>query len=161
MPLAGKMMAIQHMNVFIQLDYIYIYIIYTILFYYLLFIIYFIYYIIRGSVSASGVYTQTPKTAPPGSQWQFKLSQPLGKSKLDSIQIGKELDKLKKHFAADKYELLTFNCNHFTEAFAQALGVHQNYPSWVNRAAHYGSKLRYVCRLCVAISSHSYQSRCM
>lgn len=95
-----------------------------------------------GSVSASGVYTQTPCTAPPGSNWQFKMSQSLGRATVDSIKLKMALDKLARDFAADKYDVLANNCNHYTEAVATAVGVAVNYPSWVNRAAKYGQKFR-------------------
>lgn len=95
-------------------------------------------------MSASGVYTQTPKQAPPGSNWKYKMSQSLGKSTLDNITIRKAIDKVSVAFPADKYDMLRNNCNHFTEEFAKELGVSVNYPSWVNRAAKMGAAFRYV-----------------
>jgi len=51
-----------------------------------------------GSVSASGVYTQTPREAPPGSSWKFKLAQPLGKAKVPYGKIASEMDKVGAKF---------------------------------------------------------------
>jgi len=91
-----------------------------------------------GSVSASGVYTQTPRQAPPGSNWRFKMSQRLGKAKIPAAKIASALDKVREQFKADEYHVTGRNCNHFTEAAATALGVELNYPAWVNRAAKLG-----------------------
>jgi hypothetical protein len=73
-----------------------------------------------GSVSASGVYTQTPRQAPPGSNWRFKMSQRLGKAKIPAAKIASALDKVREQFKG-------------TLSFARALAlpspVHTTQPS--------------------------------
>eukprot|EP00461_Guttulinopsis_vulgaris_P004049 UN04050 len=97
-----------------------------------------------GSVSSSGVYTQTPREDPPGGQWTFYQTVPLGKSKLPDLKKAKQaIQDLGIKFKADSYNVVHQNCNHFTEAAAKVLGVYVNYPEWVNRLARAGAKVGY------------------
>lgn len=98
-----------------------------------------------GSVQGSGVYRQQPQDVPPGAQWQFAFSQPLGKSicktNQDAVKMLNSVANTDR-FRGDRYDLLHNNCNHFTEACALVFQVNLNYPSWVNSAAKLGSKFR-------------------
>lgn len=94
-----------------------------------------------GSVAESGIYRQTPKEDPPGDQWKFSKSIPLGKAKIASSQVSSAIDKLKPHFLASNYDVISLNCNHFTEALSKALGVFVNYPAYVNRMAKMGASV--------------------
>lgn len=91
-----------------------------------------------GSVSSSGIYTQTPKEDPPGEQWKFSQSIPLGKAKVDAKRAVQHIEDLKPKFPANNYNVVHCNCNHFTESAAKVLGVSVNYPTWVNRLARMG-----------------------
>ena len=44
-------------------------------------------------------------------------------------------------FSADKYNVITHNCNDFSDAFATLLIGH-GIPEWVNRMAHFGKRIR-------------------
>jgi hypothetical protein len=94
-----------------------------------------------GSVSSSGVYRQTPRESPPGSQWVYESSLCLGKSKLDISATNRAIEEVRNspQFRGDAYDTMRNNCNHFTHTLATKLGVDINYPGWVNRAAKMGS----------------------
>mmetsp|Transcript_16088 Transcript_16088/g.18215 ORF Transcript_16088/g.18215 Transcript_16088/m.18215 type:complete len:139 (-) Transcript_16088:138-554(-) len=51
------------------------------------------------------------------------------------------INKLRKEFTPGSYDLVKKNCNHFTEALADALFIGVKVPSYINRAARMGAKL--------------------
>lgn len=89
--------------------------------------------------SGTGVMSQTPQATPAGGDWKFKQAIELGEVNVDYKEFDRVLQELKDAFPANTYDLIHRNCNHFTTAVAKRLGVHGNYPSWVNRAASWGS----------------------
>ena len=40
-----------------------------------------------GSVATNGIYEQRPKEAPPGSQWAYNMTQPLGKNRQSCARV--------------------------------------------------------------------------
>jgi hypothetical protein len=99
-------------------------------------------YTFAGSPEAtgSGIQAQKPKVTPPGSQWIYNQSVNLGKTDLSSSEISALLSSLRADFPANQYDLVTCNCNHFTELVTHKL--HLDYPSWVNRAAKVGNLIK-------------------
>ena len=50
-------------------------------------------------------------------------------------------DLRSSNFSPDKYNVITHNCNDFSDAFATLLIGH-GIPEWVNRMAHLGKRIR-------------------
>eukprot|EP01012_Entosiphon_sulcatum_P040278 TRINITY_DN53930_c0_g1_i1.p1 TRINITY_DN53930_c0_g1~~TRINITY_DN53930_c0_g1_i1.p1 ORF type:complete len:245 (+),score=37.40 TRINITY_DN53930_c0_g1_i1:22-735(+) len=83
----------------------------------------------------TGVFALHPHTACPG----FRMSIALGQTTVTQQQLAWFLKGLEREWPASSYDLLKRNCNHFSEALAQKLGV--TVPAWVNRAARLGDML--------------------
>eukprot|EP00668_Euglena_longa_P036348 GGOE01046716.1.p1 GENE.GGOE01046716.1~~GGOE01046716.1.p1 ORF type:complete len:233 (+),score=79.88 GGOE01046716.1:63-761(+) len=83
----------------------------------------------------SGVFWVPPKSATP----EFKESIKLGDISLSGSQVAMLLDSMRPWWMGPDYNLLTKNCNHFSEALAERLGF--EVPDWVNRAARLGDLL--------------------
>lgn len=56
----------------------------------------------------------------------------------DISKVYSVLEEVKQQFKANEYSLINQNCNHFTEAFCQAL-LKKSIPSYINRLARMGS----------------------
>lgn len=86
----------------------------------------------------SGVYWTRPKTEPPGGTWRIELLQGF------TFRQPKEIDEIIKEasqkFQGTSYNLLTNNCNHFTNYLCQQL-TSKPAPGWLNRAASIGIAL--------------------
>ena len=50
-------------------------------------------------------------------------------------------DLRSSNFSPDKYNVITHNCNDFSDAFATLLIGH-GIPEWVNRMAHFGKRIQ-------------------
>eukprot|EP00906_Rhabdomonas_costata_P008376 RCo011949 len=87
--------------------------------------------------SVPGIFTIPPGTATPN----LKVTLLLGHSVLTRQQVSDLLAILKREWPACSYHVLKRNCNHFSEAFAERLGVGKAFPAWVNRAARFGNAL--------------------
>jgi len=96
-------------------------------------------YSFAGGGSGTGVYAQQPKSTPAGGGWTYKDTLDLGVVKADFILFQKILKELQNEFPSSSYNLITKNCNHFTEAACNKLGV--KFPDWVNRAAKWGAAM--------------------
>jgi len=86
------------------------------------------------------VSLQRPKVPPPGTGWTFYQSvdvAPLQKSRGEVETI---LRDLKVEFSSGSYDLVSKNCNHFSEAMCQRI-CSKSIPSWVNAAASVGNSL--------------------
>jgi hypothetical protein len=110
--------------------------------------------------SASGVQVAPPQRAVDGSSWVFRETIALGEPRHHSGDDDKEasassssssssvasssramtekeiravIADTRGEFPANTYDLITRNCNHFTETVAYRLGVSATYPSWVNK----------------------------
>ena len=67
----------------------------------------------------------------------YKYSIEVGEIDNDDI-IYTALNKLTKKYRANKYDMLKFNCNHFTHEFLVLL-IGKGLPHYLNRAAYIGS----------------------
>jgi len=95
-----------------------------------------------GDFDGCGVQEQEPKQTPPGSEWVYNQTIELGKTNLTEAEVKGVLSSIRSEFPARSYELMSKNCNHFTEVMSHRLNVHDKYPSWVNRAAKWGSSIK-------------------
>lgn len=89
--------------------------------------------------SDSGIYSNPPRNAGPGATFRTQIK--LGFVTMRFQQITKDVDSLRTRFAPGSYNLVTQNCNHFTNALCKRL-LRKGIPGWVNRMAGLGS----VCR---------------
>lgn len=81
----------------------------------------------------SGIFEVTPRECP---AVRYRLSLFLGYTKLSERQIDDILDYLgRTEFVGNRYSLISRNCNTFSNQFTSLLGVHDNFPAWVNRLA--------------------------
>lgn len=62
----------------------------------------------------------------------------MGTTDLTDKEIEELLLKLSDEFTGPSYNLLTRNCNHFTEEFVKCLN-NKTTPTWINRAARLGN----------------------
>ncbi|KAI9308356.1 PPPDE putative peptidase domain-containing protein, partial [Cunninghamella echinulata] len=84
----------------------------------------------------TGVFAVEAKSGPPG--LIFKQSISVGYTQLTNDQIHKVIQDISKEYVGPSYNLLTRNCNHFTDDLCVLLtGKHA--PSWINRAAKLGT----------------------
>lgn len=93
-----------------------------------------------GPGGGSGVMLQRPRAPPPGGSWVFYQTvevAPLQKSK---PEVEKIVQELRLEFSAGSYDLVSRNCNHFSEAFCQKL-CGQSIPGWINALAGVGNSL--------------------
>lgn len=88
-----------------------------------------------SSSNVSGIFWLSPKSAP----LAFKESIRLGEVACTPAEVGALVQDLEPIWMASDYHLLTKNCNHFSEAFAELLGL--EVPEWLNRAARLGDVL--------------------
>ncbi|GAB1727072.1 hypothetical protein NU195Hw_g3925t1 [Hortaea werneckii] len=86
----------------------------------------------------TGVYWTRPHFEPPGGTWRCNILQGF------TLRTPQEIDQLVRevsdHFLGVNYNLLTNNCNHFTNALCERL-TGKSAPAWVNRAASIGLAL--------------------
>ncbi len=63
--------------------------------------------------------------------------------KLESIEVVyRVLPGIMKKFRANKYDMLKFNCNHFSDEFLRQISKERNrLPAYLNRPANFGSRL--------------------
>jgi len=95
-----------------------------------------------GSVSGSGIFTQTPRSNPPGGQWLYKKSQEVGRTTLTSRELDRVISDMGQDFTATSYHIIVRNCNHFSDAFCKRITTNKaGIPSWINRSANVASKL--------------------
>jgi hypothetical protein len=98
-----------------------------------------------GTFAGTGVTAQTPKT--PCKPWRYHKTIEAGTSRCTRAEFVQLLNTLRVQFSAASYDLLSKNCNHFSQALVQALGG--KWPSHLNRAAGVGSALRSVATTAV------------
>lgn len=85
--------------------------------------------------SGGGVFESTPKEAPGA---KFRESLDVGSFEGGSAAFKKVLDDLRSEFGPNNYNILTKNCNHFSNALVWAL-LRRQVPSHINRLAQIGS----------------------
>ncbi|KAI8889924.1 DUF862-domain-containing protein, partial [Backusella circina FSU 941] len=84
----------------------------------------------------TGVFVIEPKIGIP--ELLFKRSIDMGTTDLTDKEVEDTLLQLSEEFAGNSYNLLTRNCNHFTEEFVKRL-TGGSVPAWINRAARLGN----------------------
>jgi hypothetical protein len=87
--------------------------------------------------SDSGVFFTKPLDANCGA---FKTTINVGEHRGAAKDFDRIITDLKKEFPEGSYDLVKRNCNHFADALCNRL-VQKGIPSWINRAASFGSSL--------------------
>lgn len=83
----------------------------------------------------SGVFEGEVRSAPPA---VYKQSVELGTFAGTQSEVMLAIDDLKGSFGPSDYNILSRNCNHFSDALCRSL-LGRSIPAWVNRAAYFGS----------------------
>ncbi|KAI7272733.1 DHS-like NAD/FAD-binding domain-containing protein [Hortaea werneckii] len=86
----------------------------------------------------TGVYWTRPHFEPPGGTWRCTILQ--GFTLRTAPEIDAIVREVSEQFLGVNYNLLTNNCNHFTNALCERL-TGRSAPAWVNRAASVGLAL--------------------
>lgn len=94
-----------------------------------------------GETSVSGVSAQRPRIPPTGSGWIFYQTVELGLSRLSREEIMRIVTEVRSEFPASSYDIVSRNCNHFSDALGRRL-CGQGTPPWVNRLAGLGEAVR-------------------
>lgn len=84
--------------------------------------------------SGTGVFDIEPGSAGSG-RYREKLH--IGNVNMSYAEIQSVIDRLKPEFMANDYHITNKNCNHFSAALLQNLGL--RLPGYVNRLAGWGS----------------------
>mmetsp|Transcript_22774 Transcript_22774/g.38483 ORF Transcript_22774/g.38483 Transcript_22774/m.38483 type:complete len:188 (+) Transcript_22774:149-712(+) len=87
------------------------------------------------SFSETGIFKCSPRSAPEPAQ--FNRSIVLGVHRGSANDVSRILREMRDEFPPGCYNLLTKNCNVFSDAFSQRI-VGAEIPRWVNRLAHLG-----------------------
>ncbi|KAK7992548.1 hypothetical protein PG996_012420 [Apiospora saccharicola] len=88
--------------------------------------------------NTTGVYWTAPQTVPPGGTFKTEILQ--GFTFAPQHEIDQIIKSTSEDFPGMAYNLLTKNCNHFTQSLCERL-TGQKGPSWLNRAASIGVAL--------------------
>jgi PPPDE putative peptidase domain len=86
--------------------------------------------------SSTGVFQIEPRTAPDA---RFRQAIHIGECSLDWRGLRRVLDSYSDGWSGNSYNLLTRNCNHYSDALCFEL-TGARIPGWVNRLAFIGSK---------------------
>ncbi|KAL0261202.1 hypothetical protein SLS55_004898 [Diplodia seriata] len=86
----------------------------------------------------TGVYWTRPRLEPPGGTFRCEVLQ--GFSFLTDDELAAVIREASEKFQGTAYNLLTFNCNHFTSYLCEKLTARPA-PRWLNRAASIGVAL--------------------
>ncbi|KAF2223087.1 PPPDE putative peptidase domain-containing protein, partial [Elsinoe ampelina] len=86
----------------------------------------------------TGVYTSPVLQPPPGATHRTTLH--LGQTHLQPWELASLIEEAAAAFKGTEYNLLTRNCNHFTDHVARRL-TGRGLPGWCNRAAAVGLAL--------------------
>ena len=86
----------------------------------------------------SGVYWTKPRMEPPGGTFRCELLQ--GFTFRSEHEIETIIKEVSQEFLGPSYNLLSNNCNHFTNHICERL-IGKPAPSWLNRAASIGVAL--------------------
>jgi hypothetical protein len=84
--------------------------------------------------SGGGIFSTNPRDVPNA---QFRESIELGTFYGTSRDIDRAIDELRSSFHGSSYNLLTKNCNHFSDALCNKL-LEKPIPGYVNRLANLG-----------------------
>ena len=86
--------------------------------------------------SGTGVFTAAPLNVDGAI---YKSSYLMGVVR-DFSKLHYAIDQVKNEFRANEYNLITQNCNHFSEALCLRL-INKRIPSYINRASRFGQAL--------------------
>eukprot|EP01117_Protostelium_nocturnum_P007317 TRINITY_DN2617_c0_g1_i1.p1 TRINITY_DN2617_c0_g1~~TRINITY_DN2617_c0_g1_i1.p1 ORF type:complete len:235 (-),score=69.04 TRINITY_DN2617_c0_g1_i1:200-904(-) len=86
-------------------------------------------------MESSGIWSATPKQAV---NVKFRESIDLGKTTMNEREVESIIDQLGSKWIGTSYNILTRNCNHFSEDFVQLL-LGRSIPNFVNRLAYWSS----------------------
>jgi deubiquitinase DESI2 len=86
----------------------------------------------------TGVYWTAPRTCPPGVTFRTEILQ--GFTFATPQEIDSIVKRTSEDFLGTSYNLLTKNCNHFTQTLCERLTGRKG-PTWLNRAATIGMTL--------------------
>jgi len=93
-----------------------------------------------GNSGGSGVTLQRPRAAPPGGSWVFYQTVEIAPLQKTREEVQRLVSEIRAEFTAGSYDLVSRNCNHFSEAFCQKL-CGKGLPVWVNALAGLGNAL--------------------
>lgn len=88
--------------------------------------------------SVTGVYWTEPRTCPPGATFKTEILH--GFTFATQAEIDAIIKSTSEDFPGTSYNLLTKNCNHFTQSLCERLTGRRG-PTWLNRAAQIGVAL--------------------
>lgn len=88
--------------------------------------------------NTTGVYWTAPRTVPPGGTFKMEILH--GFTFAPQHEIDSIIKSTSEEFPGTAYNLLTKNCNHFTQSLCERL-TGQRGPNWLNRAASIGVAL--------------------
>lgn len=88
--------------------------------------------------STTGVYWTAPQSAPPGATFRTEILH--GMTFATQAEIDSIIKSTSEDFPGTSYNLLTKNCNHFTQTLCERLTGRRG-PGWLNRAAQIGVAL--------------------
>lgn len=83
----------------------------------------------------AGIYSDSPKSAAGA---KFRESIVMGEFRGTSSDFDRLMDELRPHFSGNSYNILSKNCNSFSNALCTKL-LRKPIPGWVNRMATLGS----------------------
>lgn len=83
----------------------------------------------------SGVFEVEPKSCP---GFVYRTSITLGTIRMSSTEFRSFIENVAAEYHGDTYNLISKNCNHFTDDIARRL-TGKHIPGWVNRLAHAGA----------------------
>ncbi|KAJ1445981.1 PPPDE putative peptidase domain-containing protein [Pelagophyceae sp. CCMP2097] len=84
----------------------------------------------------AGIHDTRPRAVPPNVT--FRCSLDLGLFDGGARRLAQCVDELRGEFPPQGYDLVTKNCNHFSDCLVHKL-LQAHIPSWINRAAMLGS----------------------
>lgn len=90
------------------------------------------------SPSKTGVFWNRPRLEPPGGTFRISILQ--GITYLSHPEIEAVVKSVSARFPAAQYNLLSNNCNHFTNHLVRTL-THREAPAWLNRASKLGKMM--------------------
>ena len=91
-----------------------------------------------GSSAQTGVFWTRPRLEPPGGTFRCSLLQGITYMSREEIQT--LVRDVSARFPGSAYNLLSNNCNHFTNHMIRAL-TQREAPAWINRASRVGTML--------------------
>ncbi|CAM9582847.1 unnamed protein product [Chrysoparadoxa australica] len=90
--------------------------------------------------SDAGIFAHSPREGPGAT---FSHAVTIGKFEGGRKGIDDAIEALRSDFDGNSYNLITRNCNHFSEAFCQKL-MGKEIPGYVNRLAYAGSYFSWI-----------------